>query len=116
MGLIVDIDENEDRRIIRYSRYPLFRLCLFASLVTGFLATQWHAALWLLSAPLFVSALVIAVACWKYNLEVIRAMRSTSVKATGSKWSFSDPITIEISKQPLPSVNPSSENSADTVY
>lgn len=98
MGFAVDVDENEQRKIIRYTRYPFFMWCMFGGLAIGFLGEQWVSWSWLLAAPLLVIAFTIAIPCWKYYGEVKRAMRTGGVKVSGSKWSFSNPITIEITK------------------
>lgn len=98
MGFAVEVDENEDRKIIRFTRYPLFLWCLVIGLAVGFVGESWTPFAWLVSAPFLVVAAVMAVQSWRYTREIKRAMRDGSVKVSGSKWSFSNPMTFEISK------------------
>ncbi len=99
MGFAIDVQEDDNRKVIRYTRYPLFMWCLLIGLCIGFVGEQWlHAASWFIAAPLFAVAMAVAIPCWKYNGEINRAMRQGGVKVTGSKWSFSNPLTIEILK------------------
>jgi len=99
MGFIVDIEENEQRKIIRYTRYPLYLWCLLSGLAIGMIGETWIPWAWALAAPLFLIAFAIVIPCWKYNGEIKRAMRSGGIKLSGSKWSFSNPLTVEITKR-----------------
>jgi len=72
--------------------------CLISGLAVGIFGEQLFSWAWFLAAPLLAVALAGAVPCWKYNGEVKRAMRDGSVRVSGSKWSFSNPLTIEIPK------------------
>jgi len=98
MGFIVDVDENENRKIIRYARYPLFMWCMFSGIAIGIFGENLISWAWFAAAPLLIIAFAMAIPCWKFNGEVKRAMRTGSVKVSGSKWSFSNPLTIEITK------------------
>ncbi len=99
MGFMVQVDENEDRKIIRYTRYALFMWCLFIGVGIGCFGEQWTSFSWHIAAPFLIVAGVVAVPSWRFTGEVKRAMREGSVKVSGSKWSFSNPLTIEIPKK-----------------
>ena len=99
MGFAPDVDENEERKIIRYTRYPLFLWCLFGGMAINFFGERLFPWAGLLAAPLIIVGLAIAAQYWRFNGEIKRAMRDGSVRVSGSKWSFSNPLTIEIPKQ-----------------
>lgn len=101
MGLIVDIDENDQRKLIRYTRYPLYYFCMIIGLAIGFIGENWFSWAWAVATPILIVAFAITLPCWKLNGEIKRAMRSGGVKVSGSKWSFSNPLTIEITKGDL---------------
>ena len=106
MGFIVDVDENEERKIIRYSLYPLCMWCMLGGVVIGILGEHLVSWAWFVATPLFIIGLSIAIPCWKFNREVKRAMKTGSIRLSGSKWSFSRPLTIEITKEEMVSEKP----------
>ena len=101
MGFFYDRTETKDKIIVKY--YPTFILPILL-FILGAIASWWvkdFGTLYALVFPLpFIAMIVIfGVHMKKVSEEVSKATRERRTKTSGSRWSFSNPLTVEIKKE-----------------
>ena len=99
MGFFVDRVETQDKVVITFKRYALlvwgilFFICLF------FLSTAIFKEVGMVLHFLFFGFVFFFVfAHLKFYLEIHAGMKKKGVKMSGSKYSFSNPLVVEITK------------------
>ncbi|MFA4887718.1 MAG: hypothetical protein WC595_05880 [Candidatus Nanoarchaeia archaeon] len=91
--------ETTDKIIIVYTNILYFYIFLAVALLCSFLLPKELQALNFLITPLFlIFLLIFLVSIWKPNQEIRRAMKKGKVEVSGSKFSFSNPLTFIIKK------------------
>jgi len=105
MSWLYDRLETEEETIIRYKRAPILyfgNLVIFVGMFALAIDGKYFLAFILCGCGFALSM------SWrKPNIEVKSAMREGNVQIKGSKWSFSNPLTITIQKnQPNKSSEP----------
>ena len=99
MAFMYKRKETLDKIVIVYSYAPYFYIFLAVALLCSFLLPKELQALNFLITPLFlIFLLIFLVSIWKPNQEVRRAMKKGKVEVSGSKFSFSNPLTFIIKK------------------
>lgn len=106
MGLFYDRIEKPDRVVIKYSRliyvYILYAFFLAVGLILRLVLDPiLHLVI---GVPLvllcfFLIAIIYFIDLWKPWGEVRKAMKDGKVLVSGSKFSFSNPLTVEILKK-----------------
>jgi hypothetical protein len=95
MSLFYDRIESSGKTVIVYKYWPLFYYGLGGTIISSFILGKWCMLVGLLFA-MFVVVLLLDL--WKPTREVKKAMKNGQVKISGSKFSFKNPLTIEISE------------------
>ena len=97
MGFIYDRKETKDEIIIIYKRYPIFSIGVWVVIAICLFFDKWVPYLFQIS--ILIALIVLIINIWKPNQEIKRAMKKGSVQFSGSKWSFSNPLTARIKKK-----------------
>ena len=99
MGFFYDRDETKDKIIITLKRAALFYYFMWPCIVI-WTVTLLHGGIFIILAILsFAVMLVLAVPFWGINTELKQMMKKGGIKASGSKYSFRDPLRYEIEKE-----------------
>lgn len=97
MPLAYEITETEDTRIINFRFYALG----LWSLIIGFCLSEFIKVDGLgkyMAAPFWIIGMFIVLPSWKVSRECRDVMRNEGVKISGSKWSLTNPLRVEIQK------------------
>jgi hypothetical protein len=97
MGIFCDKEETEEQIVIRV-RYAWFYVWLGGAFVCIFLGKSFSGVFFVPAVVFLILMIVFAVAYWPVSAEIRKAMRNGMVKVSGSKYSFSDPLTFVITK------------------
>ena len=97
MGIFCDKEETKEQIVIRF-KYAWFYVFLGGVFVCVFLGKSFSRIFFLPSIVFFILMIIFAVAYWPVSAEIRRAMRDGMVKVSGSKYSFSNPLTFVIKK------------------
>jgi hypothetical protein len=106
MAIFYERDETEEKIVIKYKNLPLYYLLFLIS------AIAWLGACALSSmGDLLISCLVLPIGLlsgiflaissnemWKIRPEIWKARKEGNILSKGSRFSFSDPLVIEIDK------------------
>lgn len=98
MPLLYDRKETKKQIIItsKYSSIGFIFLILAVILLPFYKANKIFGVLSLL---FFALAILCMILMWKPNSEIKKAMKEGKIKASGSKFSFSNPLTVIIKKK-----------------
>ena len=97
MGIFCDKEESEEQIVIRV-RYAWFYVFLGGTFVCIFLGKSFSGVFFVPAVMFLILMIVFAVAYWPMSAEIRKAMRNETVKASGNKFSFSNPLTFVITK------------------
>jgi hypothetical protein len=89
------IETNDDVTII-FKYYPLFYLCFIGLLISEFFPPTIGGIISIAITLLFSIYILGNIKVW---FEIRKAMKVGDVKISGSKFSFSNPLTFVIKKQ-----------------
>jgi len=94
--MLYERKETKDQIKIKYKYWASYYIILLLFVVLAVVANDYLS--WFL--PLFILlAILFTVDFWKPNQEVRKAMKQGRVEVTGSKFSFSKPLTAVIKKK-----------------
>ena len=96
MSLLYDRKENSKDIKIRYTYWGLYYPILLISLILIFVLRGVYSMF--VFIVFFALAIIFMVGFWKPNREIKKAMKKGAVKVSGSKFSFSKPLTAVIKK------------------
>ena len=106
MPFAYKIKETADTKIVHFKLYPLGLWCvLIGFMISEFIKLDGIEG-WIAS-PFWIFGGYIVISSWEISKECSRAMRNGGIKMSGSKWSLTNPLTIEIPKEKI--ANKSSE-------
>jgi len=95
MPFLYDRKESHEDIVIVFKYQPVFYIVLLAAILIPSIDPKWDAYL-TLAIILFGVAWIVGKL--KANREIKRAMRNGKVEVSGSKFSFSNPLTFRIKK------------------
>jgi len=100
MGLFYKRKETSDEIIIVYKYYPLFWIFLIVIPISSVIldVVIGGKAGDILIDLIWVIVIIFLIDIWKPSQEVRKAMRKGNVQMSGSKFSFSNPLTVRIKK------------------
>ena len=96
MSLLYERKETSKEIKIRYKYWGLYYIALLVSLILIFVLRGKYS--FFVFVVFFALAIVFMVGFWKPNREIRKAMKRGAVKVSGSKFSFSNPLTAVIKK------------------
>ena len=97
MGIFCDKEETEEQIVI-HVRYAWFYVYLSGGFVCIFLGKSFGKVFLVPAGMFFILMIVFAFAYWPVSAKIRKAMRNGMVKASGNKYSFSNPLTFIIAK------------------
>jgi hypothetical protein len=106
MPIFYERTETDEKIVIRYKNLPLYYLLFFISALVWLsacaLSSLGDVLLSCLVLPIgLLSGIFLAISSkemWKIRPEIWRARKEGTIRSTGSRFSFSDPLIIEINK------------------
>ena len=97
MSFAYKITETEDKKIVQFKLYPIGLWCVCIGLIISELIKLNGIEYWIAS-PFWIFGGYVVLSSWKISKECSHAMRNGGVKVSGSKWSLTNPLIIEIPK------------------
>jgi len=99
MSFFVERVETEDKVVITFKKYALFVWGILAFICLFLFSAHFLKEAGMILNFLFYGFLFyFLISHLKYYREIHAAMRKGSVKMSGSKYSFANPLTVEITK------------------
>ncbi len=99
MGFFVERVETQDKIVITFKKYALFVWGVLAFICLFLLSSMFFREAGMVLNVLFWTFLFVWIVPYlKTYREIHAAMRKKGVKMSGSKYSFSNPLIVEITK------------------
>jgi hypothetical protein len=111
MSFFYDRQEDEEKTVIRFTKYPFLLICVLCNAIPWLLAElTGRDALLLFMLPFVAGIFLFSVPYWGVYAEIRQKMKDTGGKVYGSKWSFKNPLTFELPKAKASSTPPPLKN------
>ena len=98
MGLFCDREETEEQIVI-HVRYAWYYVYLGGVFVCIFLSRSFGKVFLVPAGVFIILMIVFTFAYWPLSAKIRKEMRNGTVKVSGSKYSFSNPLTFIITKR-----------------